>query len=76
MPIAELVDAVVEATGVRASGAGTIRRVRTRLHHVHLPKLGNAGVVDYRRDTGLVVPEPAVRVFEPYLEWAAEHERR
>lgn len=37
-------------------------RTRTRLHHVHLPKLAQAGIVDYDARSGFVRYRPDERV--------------
>jgi hypothetical protein len=45
----------VAAEGEPAQKApGTERAVRTSLHHVHLPKLDDAGVLDYDSETNRV----------------------
>lgn len=54
MGLQPLVDCVVGCHG-EAVDAG---RVRLRLHHVHLPRLADAGVLDYEPDDQLVVSHP------------------
>ncbi|MFB6079513.1 MAG: hypothetical protein ABEJ81_00700 [Haloferacaceae archaeon] len=42
-------------------------RVGTELHHVHLPKLADAGYVDWDRDAGRVRRGPTYDEVEPLL---------
>jgi hypothetical protein len=46
------------ATAVAERDDETAERVETRLHHVHLPVLDEAGIVDYDPQTELVEPDP------------------
>lgn len=68
-------DELAEATVSRAEDAtsGVIsadRRERTvaSLHHCHLPKLDDAGVVEYDLDGNRVEPTEEVEELEPYFE--------
>ena len=49
---ADLVDAVVDHGP--ETDAGDRKTVRTELYHVHLPKLAEAGVIDYDTRSGAV----------------------
>lgn len=42
-------------------------RLMKRFHHVHLPKLSDAEVIEYRDQRGLVRPEPVIEAFQPFL---------
>ncbi|WP_132057375.1 DUF7344 domain-containing protein [Halorussus amylolyticus] len=65
----ELADELV-ATGVADDRDRTV----ASLFHTHLPKLDDAGVVEYDRDDGVVSLAPDVERLEPYLDIAAHHE--
>lgn len=43
------------------------KRVYTSLHQTHLPKLDDAGIVDYDRDRGTIVAADAAADLEAYL---------
>ncbi|ARS90615.1 DUF7344 domain-containing protein [Natrarchaeobaculum aegyptiacum] len=44
------------------------KRVYTALHQSHLPKMDNAGVVDFDRDRGTVEPTPTLEDVEIYMD--------
>lgn len=50
----ELAAAVAAREG-EGTGEGAVERVATTLHHVHLPKMDDAGVIDYDPEECLVV---------------------
>lgn len=50
----ELVDHVVRRAPETDSAEPDRERVETELRHVHLPKLDDAGMVDYDRQSGVV----------------------
>lgn len=50
------------------------KRVYTSLHQTHLPKLDDAGIVDYDRDRGTVALDDAARELEVYMEVVPENE--
>jgi len=62
--VEEAAAALSEASSVEAPE----RRVAVTLVHAHLPKLDDAGVVDYDRASGHVAPTPRLRALEPHLE--------
>lgn len=55
------VDELASAVARRSDDPATARTVAARLHHVHLPVLDEAGVVDYDRAAARVEPHRAVR---------------
>ena len=56
---------------IDASNGSGVRRskdvIETHLHHVHLPKLENAGVVSWNRAAGTVARGPRFHEIEPLL---------
>lgn len=50
-----------------AAADEALTRVESSLHHVHLPKLAAAGVVDYDADRRLVEPTAQFERGEPHL---------
>ena len=50
------------------------KRVYTSLHQTHLPKLDDAGIVDYDRDRGTVALDDAAEELEVYMEIVPENE--
>ncbi|QLG29061.1 hypothetical protein HUG10_16660 [Halorarum halophilum] len=55
------VGVVGRENGPRAADVETVERVAIMLHHVHLPKMAEFGVVDYDPDTNRVESCPARR---------------
>ena len=45
-------------------------RAAATLHHLHLPKLADAGVINYDSEQRTAVANDSIRRLEPYLEWA------
>lgn len=54
MELDALVDCVVACQGESVDR----ERVTLRLHHIHLPRLADAGVVQYEAEAGLVLTAP------------------
>lgn len=50
-------------------------RLLARFRHAHLPKLTDAGVIEYWPQMGLVEPMPIIDEFRPFLELAEPFER-
>lgn len=50
--------------------AVTDDRARATLHHLHLPKLADAGVITYDGEQRMAVATDSIRTLKPYLEWA------
>ena len=61
---------------VSAGGGDGSERTVLRLHHVHLPKLGYAGYVDWDPKTGTVARGPEFESIEPALHLLATNEDR
>lgn len=49
-------------------------RVRTSLHHVHLPKLADSGLIEYDRDRKTAVPTERLDRVKPHVRSHYEHE--
>lgn len=48
------------------------KRVYTALRQTHLPRMADAGIIEYNRQRGLVQPTDAIREFEIYLDIVAK----
>ena len=66
---------LAEATAARVDGVDRAavttdrrERIAASLHHCHLPKLADAGVVEYDPDESRVVPTETAAELEPYFE--------
>jgi hypothetical protein len=57
LDVEALADRLVEVAG----GDGSRRAHRIELHHVHLPKLADAGLVVWDTDAGTVRPTPTAK---------------
>ena len=67
----ELVDEVIETTDVVRGDANDVHeRLAAQFCHIHLPKLRDAGLIEYRQDRGEIRPTHVLGEFEPYLDWA------
>ena len=71
----ELVDHVVAATDHATSDSAFRTRVATELTHAHLPKLGDAGLVDYDVERQVVSRTARTPLVRPYLRLALAQER-
>lgn len=47
--------------------------LRQQLYHVHLPKLDDAGFIDWNRETGIIRRGPRFEEIEPLLRLMNEH---
>ncbi|WP_135364036.1 DUF7344 domain-containing protein [Halosimplex halophilum] len=73
VPFDDLVENVVDGAAPDDLSTGDFRdRVATRLVHSNLPKLDDAGLVEYDREAGLVRPTETTAVAVPYLELAMD----
>ncbi|QSG03834.1 DUF7344 domain-containing protein [Natranaeroarchaeum sulfidigenes] len=52
------------------------QRIATGLYHRHLPKLADAGVLQYDADTDTIELLPAAEQLQPYLDLAAQDDAR
>ncbi|WP_440010247.1 DUF7344 domain-containing protein [Halomicrococcus sp. SG-WS-1] len=69
--LAEQVAAWENDTAVDAISAAERKRVYTALYQSHLPKLDDAGIVDYNQNRGIVELSTAAEQIDPYLEMDA-----
>lgn len=51
-----------------------VTRTKTSLHHVHLPKLASAGLIDYDSERRLVEPTPRLTQVGPQLSTLLERD--
>ncbi|WP_209019595.1 DUF7344 domain-containing protein [Halorussus marinus] len=58
----------------RSGVAESTERAAASLVHTHLPKLADAGVIEYEREAGLVAADDGVAVLEPFLDRPREIE--
>lgn len=61
--LGELADHVRSVDSLDANG-----NTATTLHHLHLPKLDEVGVVEYDIDQHTVTPTEKIAALEPYIE--------
>lgn len=69
----ELVDHVVEAD--TRSPSPDREAIATSLHHTHLPKLADGGLIHYDSERGSIETTGAIGLAEPVLEFARRRER-
>jgi hypothetical protein len=66
------VDALIEDVLVHDDLSGdpadTRRRIAAKLHHVHLPRLADVGLVEWDRDHDVVTPTARLPALEPLVE--------
>lgn len=65
--VAEAVAAWEHDTTVASLAGAERQRVYISLYQSHLPKLADAGVIDYDQDRGVIEPRPPIRVLESFL---------
>ena len=66
--LAETTAARVDDVGRAAVTTDRRERIAVSLHHCHLPKLADAGVVEYDPDESRVVPTETAAELEPYFD--------
>jgi DNA-binding transcriptional ArsR family regulator len=59
---------------VRSGLAENRERAAASLVHTHLPKLADAGVIEYEREAGIVAADDGAACLEPFLDRAREVE--
>ncbi|RLM88460.1 helix-turn-helix transcriptional regulator [Haloarcula sp. Atlit-7R] len=64
-------EAVAEEHG---DDGDALEHVKTGLHHVHLPKLADAGFIDWDRDSGTITRGPRFEEIEPLLKLMHDHQ--
>lgn len=67
---ADLEDLATHVTSVEPTGGA--KRATATLHHLHLPKLADAGLINYDEDRKIATAQDLIRNLEPYLEWARQ----
>ena len=67
--VADLTRAIAshEHDGQTAVSDETLSRIRIALHHVHLPKVAEAGIVEYDAERGVVEPTATLDRLLPQL---------
>ncbi|WP_336339008.1 DUF7344 domain-containing protein [Haloarcula brevis] len=51
-----------------------LNHLSTEFYHVHLPKLADAGLINWNRDTGVITRGPRFEEIEPLLTLMQDHE--
>lgn len=67
IPLDDLVDFMAATSGFVESSSPSRERIAIRFHHLHLPKMYAAGLVEYEYDERLVEPTEKVTVMMQYL---------
>lgn len=76
VPLDDLVSFVIATLAAGEVTPRRRKRTEIRFHHVHLPKMEAAGLLDYDRDERLVEPTEAVDVARDLREQVADSRRR
>ena len=74
-------DELVAAVGARESGAdapaeAALAEIRSTLHHAHLPKLADLGLLGYKPSARTVTPTEEMDRLEPYLSFSRRVDER
>lgn len=64
------------ATRTETVSTEAYERVGEALHRTHLPRLADAGVIDYDAETGLVTRAEQIRPLDEFLHLAGEHDQQ
>lgn len=70
--VAEAIAAWEHDTTIEHLHSDERQRVYIALYQSHLPKLSDAGVIDYDQDRGMISPTPTIELLEPYLDEGLE----
>ena len=68
-----IADWEAEAAG-EANGITDRERIAVALHHTHLPKLAEIGLIEHDRERDCITRREETADIEPYLEFAADYE--
>ncbi|AGB39960.1 DUF7344 domain-containing protein [Natronococcus occultus] len=66
--LARHVAAVEHGTSTAEVTSEQYQRLYVPLYQLHLPKLDEHGVIEYRKERGLIDPTPTLAEFRPYLD--------
>lgn len=72
--LARHVAAIEHGTSTDALTSEQYQRIYVPLYQLHLPKLEEHGVIEYRKERGLVEPTDALAALRPYLDPNGEDE--
>ena len=70
VPINDLTNAIVEHNHhmpLAEASSETVTEIQTALHHIHLPKLAEAGLIEYDSERQVVEPTALVEQEESHL---------
>lgn len=68
----DLVDSVIAMADSAEGTPGSRKQTESRFHHVHLPKLDTAGLINYDPDERLVTPTQTISLARQLVDQAAD----